>query len=198
MLDRIATDQLTRLDKLLFRLEAQRACLGWAIGEIAGFPGIVLELGLGHGRTYDHLRKHLADRDIYVFDREVDCIADCTPPDNRLVLGDIADTLPSFTERFRGKVVLAHADMGTYDDAENLVRGAVLSRHLPALLAPGAIVLSDLPLQLDSATPLPLPASARQGRYFIYETRGTPGFRTRFPAAPSRQRKNGASSHPSR
>lgn len=191
-------DQLTRLDKLLFRLEAQRACLGWAMAEIAGLSGIVFELGLGHGRTYDHLRKHLPDRDIYVFDREVDCIADCTPPDDRLVLGDIADTLPSAAQRFRGKVVLAHADLGTYDDAENLVRGAVLTRHLPALLAPGAIVLSDLPLHLDGATPLPLPAGARQGRYFIYETGQTPGARIQSPAAPSRRPRNGASLPPSR
>ena len=191
-------DQLTRLDKLLFRLEAQRACLGWAIGEIADRPGIVFELGLGHGRTYDHLRKHLRDRDIYVFDREVDCIADCTPPDDRLVLGDIADTLPSAVQRFRGKVVLAHADMGTYDDAENLTRGVELSRHLPAMLAPEAIVLSDLPLQLDGAAPLPLPAGAREGRYFIYKTGRTSGFKIQSPAAPSRQPRNGASLPPSR
>jgi trans-aconitate methyltransferase len=191
-------DYLTRLDKLLFRLQAQRACLGWAIGEIADRPGIVFELGLGHGRTYDHLRKHLPDRDIYVFDREVDCIADCTPPDNRLVLGDIADTLASAADRFRRKVVLAHADMGTYDDAENLVRGAVLSRHLPAVLAPDSIVLSDLPLHLDGARPLPLPAGARQGRYFIYETGGTPRARIQSPAAPSRRPRNGASLPPSR
>jgi hypothetical protein len=191
-------DHLTRLDKLLFRLEAQRACLGWAIGEIAGRPGIVFELGLGHGRTYDHLRRHLRDRDIYVFDREVDCIADCTPPDDRLVLGDIADTLASAAQRFRGKVVLAHADMGTYDAAENLVRGAVLSRLLPAVLEQGAIVLSDLPLQLDGATPLPLPAGARQGQYFIYRTGRSQGFRIRSPAAPSRRPRNDASSRPSR
>ncbi|WP_442583300.1 class I SAM-dependent methyltransferase [Mesorhizobium sp. ASY16-5R] len=192
-------DQLTWLDKLLFRLEAQRACLGWAVGEIAGRPGVVFELGLGHGRTYDHLRKHLPDRDIYVFDREVDCIADCTPPDDRLVMGDIVDTLPSMAQRFRGKVVLAHADMGTYDDTENLTRGAVLSRNLPALLAPGAIVLSDLlPLYLDGATPLPLPAGARQGRYFIYKTGRTPAARTRSLAAPSRPQRNDASSRPSR
>ena len=57
---------LTRLEKLLFRLEAQRLCLEWAFGEIAGMPGIVFEMGLGHGRTYDHLRTHLPKREIYV------------------------------------------------------------------------------------------------------------------------------------
>ncbi|WP_245299248.1 class I SAM-dependent methyltransferase, partial [Sinorhizobium sp. GL28] len=45
----------SRLEKLLFRLEAQHICLEWALREIAGRPGIVFEMGLGHGRTYDHL-----------------------------------------------------------------------------------------------------------------------------------------------
>ncbi|NRP21676.1 hypothetical protein LPJGGPFB_04935 [Ensifer adhaerens] len=58
-----------RPEKLLFRLEAQRICLEWAFREIAGRPGIVFEMGLGHGRTYDHLRIHLPEREIYVLDR---------------------------------------------------------------------------------------------------------------------------------
>ena len=48
-------DRLTRLEKLLFRLEAQHICLQWIFREIAGRPGVVFEMGLGHGRTYDHL-----------------------------------------------------------------------------------------------------------------------------------------------
>ena len=81
--------RFTRLDKLRLRLEAQNACLGWAFGEIAGRPGPVFELGLGHGRTYDHLRTHLSNRDIYVFDREIDCYEDCIPPADRTFLGEI-------------------------------------------------------------------------------------------------------------
>ena len=83
--------RLTRLDKLLFRLEAQHISLQWIFREIAGLPGVVFEMGLGHGRTYDHLRTHLPDREIYVLDREIDCFDDCIPPDDRLLLGDIAD-----------------------------------------------------------------------------------------------------------
>jgi hypothetical protein len=161
-------NQLTRLDKLLFRLEAQYACLGWAFGEISGLPGIVFEMGLGHGRTYDHLRTHLPDRDIYVLDREIDCFDDCTPPDDRLILGDIDDTLAASAHRFPRQVILAHADMGTYDEERNIAMRAVLSRRLPAVLAPQAIVLSDMPLELEGTRPLPLPAGAREGRYFLY------------------------------
>lgn len=161
-------EKLTRLDKLLFRLEAQYACLSWAFGEIAGQPGIVFEMGLGHGRTYDHLRTHLPDRDIYVLDREIDCFDDCIPPDDRLILGDIDDTLVAAARRFKGQVMLAHADMGTYDERRNISMRAVLSRRLPAVLAPQALVLSDMPLEMEGVHPLALPAGAREGRYFLY------------------------------
>jgi hypothetical protein len=114
------------------------------------------------------LRTHLPVRDIYVFDREIDCIADCTPPDDRLILGDLGETLPAAARHFAGRVALAHADLGTYDDAVNRARAGIVSRHLPAVLAPRAIVLSDLPLDLEGATPLPLPGGALEGRYFLY------------------------------
>lgn len=161
-------EKLTRLDKLLFRLEAQYACLAWAFREIEGLPGIVFEMGLGHGRTYDHLRTHLPDRDIYVLDREIDCFDDCIPPDDRLILGDIGDTLEASAQRFPAQVILAHADMGTYDESRNITRRAVLSRRLPPVIAPQGLVLSDMPLELEGMRPLPLPGGAREGRYFLY------------------------------
>ena len=158
----------SRLEKLLFRLEAQRICLEWAFREIAGRPGIVFEMGLGHGRTYDHLRIHLPEREIYVLDREIDCFADCTPPQNYLLLGDIEDTLASGATRFGGQVILAHADMGSYVEANNIATSAKLSRCLPAVLSPHAIVLSDLPLELAGTRSLPRPPGAPKDTYFLY------------------------------
>ncbi|WP_274626719.1 class I SAM-dependent methyltransferase [Arvimicrobium flavum] len=160
--------KLTRLDKLRLRLEAQNACLGWAFEEIAGKPGLVFELGLGHGRTYDHLRTHLPERDIYVFDREIDCYEDCTPPRDRMLLGNIDETLQAAAERFPKAAALVHSDMGSYTEAHNSAMSALLSRALPAVLAPGAIVVSDLPLAMTGATALPLPTGAQEGRYFLY------------------------------
>jgi hypothetical protein len=160
--------RLTRLEKLLFRLEAQHVCLEWAFREIADRPGIVFEMGLGQGRTYDHLRTHLTDREIYVFDRVVDSYEDCKPPADRMVLGEISETLDDAVSRFGGQVVLAHADLGSHENTHNIEMSAKLSRHLPPVLAPGAIVLSDLPLELPGTRALPLPAGARKGRYFLY------------------------------
>ena len=163
---------LTRLDKLRLRLEAQNACLGWAFGEIAGKQGLVFELGLGHGRTYDHLRTHLPDRDIYVFDREIDCYEDCIPPADRMFLGNIDETLKEAAERLPSKAILVHSDMGSYTEAHNSAMSALLSRLMPGVLAPGAIVVSDLPLAIAGATALPLPSGAQEGRYFLYWTAG--------------------------
>ncbi|WP_119392902.1 class I SAM-dependent methyltransferase [Taklimakanibacter lacteus] len=160
----------TRLERLLFRLEAQHICLNWAVEQIRNRPGPVFELGLGHGRTFDHLRRHLPDRDIFVFDREIDCFADCTPDETHLILGKLSDTLPQARHRFAGQVVLVNSDVGTYDEAYNAEVAALVSQNLPALLAPGAIVLSDLPLNLPEAWRLPLPAAVRSERYYMYRS----------------------------
>jgi len=53
---------VSRLDSFIRRLEAQRACLDHAAGLIGGLDGVVLELGLGNGRTYDHLRSLFPSR----------------------------------------------------------------------------------------------------------------------------------------
>jgi hypothetical protein len=159
---------ISRLERLLFRVDAQHKSLGWAFGEIEGVPGLVFELGLGHGRTYDHMRRHLPGREIFVFDREIDCFPDCRPDDAHLMLGQLADTLPAAQGRFGGQTILVHSDVGTYDEAYNITVAKLVSRYLPPLLAPRAIVLSDLPLMLAGAQPLPLPPGARDERYFIY------------------------------
>ena len=47
---------------MIRRLEAQRACLASAAEIVENLPGPFLELGLGNGRTYDHLRELAPDR----------------------------------------------------------------------------------------------------------------------------------------
>jgi hypothetical protein len=163
---------LSRLEKLLYRLEAQHAVLAWAFEQVAGRDGIVFELGLGKGRTFDHLRRHLPGRQIWVFEREVDAIPDCVPDPAFLIAGDIAATLPAAAQRFRGQVVLAHSDVGSFDHERNIALAKVVSAGLPPALAPGGLVLSDLPLVLRGTEQVALPTGARQDRYFIYRQVG--------------------------
>jgi hypothetical protein len=160
--------EMSRLESLLTRLQAQAACLDWAFRQIAGKTGVVFELGLGHGRTHDHLRRHLANREIYVFDREVDCYPDCAPDPDHMILGDLAETLPRAARHFAGQVAFVHSDVGSYGRDHNVMMGALVSRALPLALAPGALILSDLPLLIEGATQLALPPEVRGDRYFIY------------------------------
>src|SRR5713101_3249826 len=108
---------MSRLDSFIRRLEAQRACLDRAAELIGGLDGVVLELGLGNGRTYDHLRALFPHREIYVCERRVAAHPDCVPPPERLILGDMRVTLTAARDRLGGRVALAHLDVGTGDAA---------------------------------------------------------------------------------
>ena len=62
---------MSRLDSFIRRVTAQRTVLDHVCGLVEALEGPVLELGLGNGRTYDHLRALFPGRDIYVFERTV-------------------------------------------------------------------------------------------------------------------------------
>ncbi len=157
---------MSRLDSVIRRLQAQRACIDWAVGEIAGRPGPVLELGLGNGRTYDHLREHLPDRAIYVFEREVRAHPASIPPADHLFLGDLADTLPAAD--LPAPAVLVHSDIGTGEAASNRTLAALIARHLPRLLAPGALLLCDQAMANPAWQRLAEPDGVARDRYFLY------------------------------
>ena len=159
---------MSRLDSAIRRLEAQRACLDHAARLVAAVPGPVVELGLGNGRSYDHLRRLFPDREIFAFDRQVDAHPDCIPDAAHLVLGDFADTLPAALERIGARAALIHADTGTGEAQRNAKLAAWLAPHLAALAAPGGVILSDQELPGIAAAPLPLPAGVAAGRYFLY------------------------------
>lgn len=158
---------MSRLDSAIRRLEAQRACLDMACRMIENRVGSVIELGLGNGRTYDHLRDRLPGRDIYSFDRQVNAHPDCIPPDNRLFLGDFAETLPKAAEQLGPTVVLAHCDVGSGDEAANTTLAAFLADAIGPLLAPKAILICDQNICPVGAEDLPLPAGVNPGRYYF-------------------------------
>jgi hypothetical protein len=159
---------VSRLDSAIRRLEAQRACLDHAAKLIARVPGPVVELGLGNGRTYDHLRALLPGREIFAFDRRIDAHPDCVPDARHLVLGDFADTLPRALERIGARAALIHADTGTGEAERNARLAAWLAPRLAALAAPGGVIVSDQELPGIAAASLPPPAGVAKGRYFLY------------------------------
>ena len=159
---------MSRLDSFIRRLEAQRACLNLAAQAIRDLPGPVLELGLGNGRTYDHLRELLPKREIFVFEREVAAHPASMPDPAHLILGDIQSTLSAALARLPGPAALVHSDIGTGDGARNAALAAWLAATLPDLLAAGAWVIADQPLHSARLVPQPPPEGIARERYFLY------------------------------
>lgn len=159
---------MSRLDSFIRRLEAQRACLELAADLVAGLEGEVLELGLGNGRTYDHLRKLFPHREIYVCERAVAAHPDCVPPSECLLLGDMRETLPAVRARLAGRVVLAHLDPG---DGE-IAASKALADHLTPLIVPllrcDGVLVSEPAVNCDELSALPLPGGVEPGRYSLY------------------------------
>ena len=159
---------MSRLDSFIRRLQAQRACLDHAVELIRDLSGPVLELGLGNGRTYDHLRARLSGRDIIAFDRQLAAHPDCVPPAGFLILGELRETLPQIAERIGNSAALIHADLGSGDVAANLRLAMEIAPLVDRLAAPGGIVLSDQALTAPRLVPANLPDTVAAGRYFLY------------------------------
>jgi len=163
---------MSRLDSFIRRLEAQRVCLNAAAEAIREVPGVVFELGLGNGRTYDHLRHLLAGRRIVVFERDPQPHPACRPPAGNLIVGDLEQTLLAGLPEWSGAVALIHSDIGTGDAVRNRRVATVLARRLPPFLTAGGLVLSDQALPDTGLERLPAPAGINADRYFLYRRRG--------------------------
>jgi hypothetical protein len=159
---------MSRLDIFIDRMVSQRACLDHAIIQTADLPGPVFELGLGNGRTYHHLMEHVRDRPVYVFERAVASHPDSTPPDDRLILGDVTETLPQTLARFGATASLIHADLGGHNLEKNDRFARLVSPLIAPLLAPGGLMVSSDRMYFDSLVEAPLPPGAVPGRCFIY------------------------------
>ena len=159
---------MSRLDSFIRRLEAQRACLDMAVNLVRDLPGPVFEVGLGNGRTYDHLRSLCPEREIYVFDRQMAAHPDCVPSPEFLLLGDIHETIPQAAKRFAKTAALAHIDIGSGDQQANQRIAAFIADYLPRLLAAGGVVVSDQDVGFSGAQAVELPEGVKPGRYHLY------------------------------
>lgn len=156
---------MSRLESFIRRLTAQRDILDMICRDLPLGDGPVIELGLGNGRTYDHLRERMPGRRIVAFDRAFAAHVPAAPALEDLVLGEIAETAQAFVGT---GAAFVHADIGTgYDDKD-----ALTLRWLPQLVAgllrPGGIAASGLPLAHEALEPLAVPPSVPKDRYFLY------------------------------
>lgn len=136
---------MSRLESMRRRLSAQIDGLNWAAKQIQTIPGDVLELGLGNGRTYDHLRENLPDRRIWVIDRVLQPHPSCVPPAECFLQGEAEDKLQELAKRNPG-IALAHYDFGYGVKDKDVAEGKKLSPLIKMVMRPNGLVISQQPL----------------------------------------------------
>ena len=136
---------MSRLESMRRRLTAQIDGINWAANLIRDIPGDVLDMGLGNGRTYDHLRQEIPDRRIWVIDRILECHPSCVPPQEDFLQGEAEDMLKRLLIGGH-KIALAHYDFGYGVKDKDVAEGAALSPFIAAVMALGGLVLSQQPL----------------------------------------------------
>ena len=138
---------MSRLEDMAHRLLTQRAALDRAVELMGPMEGIVVELGLGKGRTFDHLRERLPRRKILRIRSRAVVRARVCPPDEFGVFGEIGSPLPAFCRRFAGQAALVHSDIGTRHRARDAPLVEFVAENLDKLLRREAVVASDRPME---------------------------------------------------
>lgn len=160
---------MSKLESFIRRMTAQRDCLNHSSKLIKDLPGLIFELGLGNGRTYDHLRRLFPDREIYVFDRRVASFESCTPPMDHMFVGEAVDTLTKALELFGKNVAMIHNDLGTSSAEDNEALINEIKPLLESLMLPGGIIASNIEFHTDRWKKIPEPPGVKPGRYFLYK-----------------------------
>ncbi|NVO57059.1 hypothetical protein HW561_14800 [Rhodobacteraceae bacterium B1Z28] len=137
---------MSRLDSMLRRLTAQRDGLNWAVARIGDSDGDILDMGLGNGRTYDHLREILPNRRIWVMDRVLQCHPNSTPPPKDFLQGEAEPMLQKLADTGH-KIAMAHYDFGRGIKDEDVAEAARLSPMIARVMQPGGLLISGQPLK---------------------------------------------------
>ena len=156
---------MSRLESMRRRLTAQIDGLNWGLAETANLTGDILELGLGNGRTYDHLREYGGGRRVAVIDRQLNCHPSCIPPEADFFQGEADDMLRQMSQNGM-RFALVHFELGIGVEEHDNALSAKLAPLIAPLLVPGAIVVTQNPL--PGFTAIPGPDSVEDERYLFY------------------------------
>lgn len=155
---------MSRLDSIMRRLAAQRDGLEWANERTKDLSGDALDMGLGNGRTYDHMRENL-DRRIWVIDRVLQCHPSCVPPKADFLEGE-AEAMLDKMAADGTQIVLAHYDFGFGVKEKDVAEAARLSPIIARVMVPGGVIISGQPLV--GFTEHDGPESVAKDRYYFY------------------------------
>ena len=155
---------MSALDMLIRRLMAQRASIERAADLVTMLDGPAILLGLGDGAALDHLCEVVRKRGVIVFDKGP--IADgAAQRASARVEGDPRETLPRNWERLKRSAALALLNFPITDEARLAAEVAPL---VAPMLRPGAVVLSEIAIELPGWEALPPPEGVREGRHHLY------------------------------
>lgn len=164
---------VSRLDSHIRQKIAQRDAINLAARWLRDEPGLVVEFGLGTGRSYSHLVERFPGREIFCFDRRDVAHPRSRPPADRFILGEFPEVLAraELHLRFHGRVILLHLDVGSGGPDDEVLPELIVGRTHP-WLRPRALVLSDQELTLEPAwrlRPVDTRGHVRYAhRYFLY------------------------------
>lgn len=156
---------MSRLESMRRRLTAQIDGLNWALDAVKPLGGDMLELGLGNGRTYDHMREYGDGRRIWVIDRQLNPHPSCVPPEQDYLEGE-ADAMMQKMHDSGTRIALAHYELGIGIRPRDEAEAATLSPYLVQLMVPGGLIVSQQPIvgipQVEG------PVSVQNERYLFY------------------------------
>jgi len=160
---------VSRLDRTIARLQAQKYSIEAAAAALEKTPGVIFELGLGSGRTFDHLRTIFPDRQILVFEQAVGTAPSYTPTAEQLILGEITTTLQQAVEQYTDSVALIHADIGGPDHLANAQLARALSQHYPRLLVHGGwLIANRAEAVFAGSSPITLPNEVAADHCYLF------------------------------
>ncbi|MBN3562783.1 class I SAM-dependent methyltransferase [Aliamphritea spongicola] len=157
---------MSRLESMIRRITAQKIGLEWGVKRTKDIAGDFVEIGLGNGRTYDHLRETAPDKKIWVIDRVLQCHPSCIPPDGSFLQGEVDETIKQMKNN-NISISLAHYDLGIGVDDKDEAEAAALSPLIKAIMVEGGLLISSQPLV--GFTQLEGPAEIPAGRYYFYK-----------------------------
>lgn len=167
---------MSRLESHIRRLIAQHYGLNYVASLLPKkHPLTLLEMGLGNGRTYDHLRYLFPQDTIYVFDIDVHAHPDSIPPESYMIKGDFFDTIPPFSQKFSQQIDFIHSDIGSADAQQTRMLIQFITPFYERLLNKNGLLLSDQPITANNLAlqtlplPEPNPYQVQAHRYFLYK-----------------------------
>jgi len=158
---------MSRLESMMRRLSAQKIGIEWGVDLTKDIAGDMLEIGLGNGRSYDHLREQAPDRKIWVIDRILQCHPSCVPPKGDFLQGEATDIMAQMHVD-QTQIAFAHYDFGVGVTEKDQAEAAALSPQIKNLMVTGGVVISSQPLV--GFTQLKGPEGIAAGRYFFYQS----------------------------